>query len=151
MYSGLVIADYFVRECLKKRIPITNMSVLKMIYFAHGFYYALKGKKLVDDPFYAWPWGPVEKKTYDCFKKYVSSPIIATSETTDKELAKLDADKDLTSFLNQFLPLANIDPFLLSQKSHEAGGPWAVTPAYQEIDDRIIQVYFSAKYGKGRK
>ena len=60
-------------------------------------------------------------------------------------------DGTVSPILSQFLPLANIDPFLLSQKSHEAGGPWAVTPAYQEIDDRIIQVYFSAKYGKGRK
>ncbi len=148
MYSGLAIADYFIRKCLEQNIPITNMSVLKMIYFAHGLFYAYRNEKLIDDSFYAWPWGPVEKNTYDQFKRYVASPITAISGRTTEELDRIDNDHALSQFLDSLLPLARMDPFVLSQKSHEPGGPWAVTTAYQEIDDRIIQVFFSARYGR---
>lgn len=33
-----------------------------MIYFAHGLAYPTLHRKLIKDPFYAWGWGPVEKK-----------------------------------------------------------------------------------------
>lgn len=147
MYSGLAVADYFVKRCLEEKIPITNMAVLKMIYFAHGFCYALRNQKLIDDPFYAWPWGPVERKTYDEFKIYGAKPISSVSGNTEEELSEIENDSDISSFLDRLLPLAKADPFALSKKSHVAGGPWDVTPLFQKIDDKIIQVYFSARYG----
>ena len=50
-------------------------------------------------------------------------------------------------FFRQIYSLAKASPFVLSDKSHVSGGPWDVTPAFKEIDEKIIQVYFSAKYG----
>lgn len=147
MYSGLAIADYFIKKCLEKNIPITNMAVLKMIYFAHGFCYALKNLKLIDDSFYAWPWGPVERKTYDEFKIYGSKPISSVSGKTNDILFKIENSPEIVSFLDRLIPLAKADPFVLSKKSHVAGGPWDVTPMFQKIDDKIIQVYFNARYG----
>lgn len=147
-YSGLAIADYFIKKCLAKGEPITNMSVLKMIYFAHGLAYPTLHQKLIKDPFYAWGWGPVEKKTYDTFKCYIANPITSPSGKTDNELERIENDSKLTSFLDSLLPLAKINPFKLSEKSHEEGAPWAVTQPYDAIDDKIIEVYFNAKYGK---
>lgn len=147
-YSGLAIADYFIGKCNASNTPITNMSVLKMIYFAHGLAYAQFNRKLIKNPFYAWGWGPVERKTYDEFKKYVANPIKSQSGKTDGELSELNADSDLKAFLDELLPLAKINPFILSQKSHEPGGPWAVTKPYDVIDDRLIEVFFTARYGK---
>lgn len=118
-----------------------------MIYFAHGFSYALRHKPLIKDPFLAWPWGPVEKHTYDCFKKYSANPITSISGETNDELIKIEKDKELCIFLDKFIPLAKASPFVLSDKSHVSGGPWDVTPAFKEIDEKIIQVYFCAKYG----
>lgn len=69
-YKGLSIADYFVKKCIEQNIPVTNMSILNMIYFAHGFSYAIRHESLIKDPFLAWQWGPVERNTYNCFKKY---------------------------------------------------------------------------------
>lgn len=146
-YRGLAIADYFVKKCIEQNIPVTNMSILKMIYFAHGFSYALRHKPLIKDPFLAWPWGPVEKHTYDCFKKYSANPITSISGETNDELIKIEKDKELCIFLDKFIPLAKASPFVLSDKSHVSGGPWDVTPAFKEIDEKIIQVYFCAKYG----
>lgn len=147
-YSGLAIADYFVKKCLDNNIPVTNMSILKMIYFAHGLAYPTLHRKLIKDPFYAWGWGPVEKNTYDCFKRYVANPIRRISGETDKELKSIESDNELTKFLDSLLPLAKVNPFRLSEKSHEPGAPWDVTTPYDIIDDKVIQVYFNARYGK---
>lgn len=147
-YSGLAIADYFVKKCIDNNIPITNMSILKMIYFAHGLAYPTLNRKLIKDPFYAWGWGPVEKNTYDSFKKYAANPIRSTSGETDKEIKEIEQDKELTTFLDSLLPLAKIDPFKLSEKSHEKGGPWDVTSPYDVIDDKSIQTFFYGRYGR---
>lgn len=147
-YSGLAIADYFIKKCLWNGTPITNMSVLKMVYFAHGLAYPTLNRKLIKDPFYAWGWGPVEKKTYDCFKKYVANPIKSPSGETEKEIKEIEKDKELTTFLDSLLPLAKIDPFKLSEKSHEKGGPWDVTSPYDIIDDKNIQAFFYGRYGQ---
>lgn len=147
-YSGLAIADYFIKKCIENSTPVTNMSILKMIYFAHGLAYAQLNRKLIKNPFYAWGWGPVERKTYDEFKKYAAKPITAISGKTNGELSDISSDMTLKSFLDGLLPLAKIDPFVLSKKSHEPGGPWAVTTPYSIIDDKLIEVFFTARYGK---
>lgn len=147
-YSGLAIADYFVEKCLEQNIPVTNMSILKMIYFAHGLAYPNLKAKLVKDPFYAWNWGPVEKGTYDEFKKYGAFPIRSISGKTNKELCSIKSDDRLAAFLDSLLPLAKVSPFQLSEKSHEKGGPWDLTTTYEIIDDKTIQGYFDKHYGK---
>ena len=149
-YSGLAIADYFVKKCLEKEIPITNMGVLKMIYFAHGLAYPRLNRKLIKNPFYAWPWGPVEIKTYEKFKKYKDNPIKEESKCCESELNDIQSDSDLVRFLNSLIPLARINPLKLSEMSHVKGGPWDVTDIYNEIDNNVIETYFYGRYGTNR-
>lgn len=147
-YTGLAIADYFIGKCLNVGKHITNMSVLKMVYFAHGLAYPSLERKLVKNPFYRWDWGPVERDVYDTFKKYGANSIQSISGRTDDELSSIKEDKALCQFLDSLLPLADLSPFTLSRKSHEPGGPWDVTAPYAVIDDKIIQVFFTARYAK---
>lgn len=147
-YSGLAIADYFIKKCLDEKIPVTNMAILKMVYFAHGLAYPTLNRKLVKDPFLRWGWGPVAQKVYDQFKKYGANPIKEVSGKTYIEQEEIVADTELTSFLDGLLPLAKVNPFTLSRKSHEPGGPWDVTYPYAVIDDKVIQVFFTARYAK---
>ena len=147
-YSGLAIADYFIKKCHEQGKAVTNMSILKMIYFAHGLAHAKLKRKLIKEPFWAWPWGPVERKTYDTFKKYGGGNIASLSGGSERQVKSIEEDKKLSSFLDALLPLADVNPFILSEKSHEVGGPWAVTKPYHEIDDKIIEVFFTARYGK---
>ena len=148
-YSGLAIADYFIEKALNESTPITNMTVLKMIYFAHGLAYPQLSRKLIKDPFYKWPWGPVEKRTYEMFKSYGSTPIHATSGETYSELDDIKRDSDLVLFLNTLMPLTKISPFVLSEKSHEKGGPWDVASFFQVIEDKTIETFFYGRYAKG--
>lgn len=147
-YRGLAIADYFIKKCLESNIQVTNMAILKMIYFAHGLAYAKINRKLIKDPFYAWEWGPVERKTYDTFKKYGSGNITSPSGNTREEVHEIEKDTDVKALLDALVPLASVNPFVLSEKSHEPGGPWDATTPYSVIDDKLIKVFFSAKYGR---
>lgn len=146
-YSGLAIADYFVDKCLEQNIPVTNMAILKMIYFAHGLAYPELNIKLIKDPFYTWPFGPVEVNTYENFKIYGAHPIISPSGKNIYELNSIKQNSKLLSFLNKLVPLAKKDPFELSKKSHEKGGPWDMTNVNEVINDHLIERYFKEKYG----
>lgn len=150
-YSGLAIADYFIERSLEEGIPVTNMSILKMIYFAHGLAYPQLNRKLVRDLFFKWPWGPVEKHTYEEFKSYGSNNITAPSGKCKPEVEDIRKDTTLTAFLDSLLPLAKIPPFVLSEKSHEKGGPWDVATFFQPIDNRTIETFFYGRYSKRQR
>ncbi len=147
-YSGLAIADYFINKCIDDGIPVTNMAILKMIYFAHGLAYPQLGYKLIKDPFFKWPWGPVEVHTYEEFKKYGSGAIISASGKTDNEIEKMKQIPELVSFLDSLIPLAKVNPLVLSEKSHITGGPWDVARFFDVIDDKTIETFFYGRYAK---
>lgn len=145
-YSGLAIADYFIEQANQKQIPITNMAVLKMIYFAHGLSYPTLGRKLITDPFLAWKWGPVEPKTYNQFSAYNNLPIAQPSGRTTTELQSIKADTELRTLLDSLLPLAMYNPLVLSEITHENGAPWSKTPNLRPIEDNLIREYFNNEY-----
>ncbi|KAA6313540.1 hypothetical protein EZS27_035702, partial [termite gut metagenome] len=54
-YSGLAIADYFIEKSINEKPvskPITNMAVLKMIYFAQELSFPIFNERLIKDAFY---------------------------------------------------------------------------------------------------
>ncbi len=51
------------------------MKLLKLVYFAHGWYLALTGEPLIDEPVYAWRFGPVIRSLYHEFKRFGRNPI----------------------------------------------------------------------------
>ena len=142
-YTGLAIADYLIKKAISERKDITNMSVLKMIYFAQGFGFPELGRRLITDDFYAWQWGPVEIKTYKTFCKYKSNPIKHISNRTNDELNDIESNPELVSFLDKIYKLIDINPFVLSEKTHSPGGPWSKTKAYDVIDIKLIEDYFT--------
>ncbi len=142
-YRGLAIADYFIKKAIGDKKDITNMSVLKMIYFAQGFGFSELHRRLIKDDFYAWQWGPVERNTYRTFCKYKGNPIRSISNQTNKELEDIESHAELTAFLDKIYKLADVNPFVLSEKTHESGGPWSKTPPYHVIDIQLIQNYFA--------
>lgn len=141
-YSGLAIADYFVKKALSEKKTITNMHVLKMIYFAQGFGFTELHRRLIKDEFYAWQWGPVEINTYETFRKYGGGAINSISNKTGKELEDIEKNANLVMFLDKIYKLRSINPFILSEKTHTPNGPWAKTRIYDVIDINLIKNYF---------
>ena len=142
-YSGLAVADYFIEKAIGESKTITNMSVLKMIYFVQGFGFQILNRRLISDEFYAWQWGPVSKEVYYTFQKYGSSSISSPSNQKTKELEDIKKHSEITEILDKIYKLRGINPFVLSEKTHVPGGPWSRTEPYQKIDVDLIRNFFS--------
>jgi uncharacterized phage-associated protein len=106
------------------------MSVLKIIYFAHGWYLAANGRPLCVQEFEAWEYGPVVKVVRDQFKEFrkdfitkrACKLIITTGEVVEVEpiIAKEDAE-----FVKNIFEAYHVyDAWKLSEFTHEAGSPW---------------------------
>lgn len=141
-YSGLAIADYFIEKALAEKQTITNMSVLKMVYFVQGFGFQLLKRRLIKDDFYAWQWGPVAKDVYYAFQKYGAQPIAAISGRTNNELLEIKKEPKIIEILDKIYQLRGVNPFVLSEKTHVPGGPWSKTAPYQIIDIELIRKFF---------
>lgn len=130
MHDARAVANFFFDRAESAGLPITIMTLLKVIYFAHGWHLAKHGEPLVAQPFEAWKHGPVSRVVYDQFKSYGKKPL-------DKKLVSLDPIKGVFaptaySFApatqqlleNTFDYYAKFHAFALSELTHERGGPW---------------------------
>ena len=74
-YDALAVANEFLERANKAKRPITPMQLLKLVYFAHGWYLALENKALVKERFEAWKFGPVCRPIYREFKRFGMNPV----------------------------------------------------------------------------
>ena len=142
VYPALAFADYFIEKALADNKNITNMTVLKLLYFVQGFGFQRLDCRLIKEDFYAWQWGPVIKEVYDFFKSYGSSPIRSISGIYHNELQEIKNNPTIIEILDKLYVLVDINPFVLSEKTHIPGGPWSKTNPYQKIDVELIKHYF---------
>src|SRR5262249_39748786 len=126
-----------------------------IIYYAHGWFLALRDQKLVDQPFEAWEYGPVVQDLYHQFKRFGKEPITGRATVLNKssatyDLAKYDISRDDILLLTELVDFyAGIPAGKLSDMSHERGGPWDAVWNYEGrsnpgmfIPDQIIADWF---------
>lgn len=130
-YDARAVANYLLDYGATKSQPVTTMSLLKILFFAHAWHLAKKGIPLVGQPFEAWPYGPVSRVVYDQFKGRGSEPICGRATVLDVstakyEIAKLqDVDEETLRLLrNVFDYYSQYHPFDLSKLTHIEGSPW---------------------------
>jgi uncharacterized phage-associated protein len=129
-YDAREIANFFLDHAATNAESLTNLSLLKIIYYAHGWHLNLYGRPLVKNTFEAWPRGPVIRVVYDCFKNNGGKPIRNRAEKFDAEKnkyveASLQPNESLSNFLIGIYDFySKIDPFDLSDMTHEPNGPW---------------------------
>jgi uncharacterized phage-associated protein len=142
MYDARAVANFFIDRASEKSRPITVMTLLKVLYFAHAWHLAKYEKPLVGQPFEAWKYGPVNRVVYEQMKEMGSRPI-------EKKLTSFDAIKcsfDVTPYcfeadVNKFLGdifdyYSQFHPFSLSQLTHEKGSPWDIV--WNEAETRAV-------------
>lgn len=62
----------YAEEC---GLELTNLSLQKLLYFTHGWFYSIFEEPLVKNKFEAWQYGPVQRVIYDQFKICRDSPV----------------------------------------------------------------------------
>lgn len=112
-------------------LQLTNLSLQKLLYFAHGHFLVRTGKPLVEGHFEAWTHGPVSPPTYHAFKRDgdrpISSRAVSRNVMTGEERAippfrDPEADRVLLEVLNS---LGRLSAWHLVNVSHAPKGPWA--------------------------
>ena len=129
-YDAREVSNYVLKEGVKSEIPLTQMSLLKIIFYAHGWYLAVNDRPLFRQPVEAWEHGPVVKVVRDAFKEFGKRPITKLAERLDLatgEIVKVPAelapnDEEFVSSI--FLIYGEKGAFTLSDMTHEPDGPW---------------------------
>lgn len=129
-YDGRVIANYILDLADEKRLDLTQMQLLKIVYFAHGWYLSSEGKPLIKQQFEAWKYGPVVRVIRDAFKDFGIRKITSRAEKLDiytgelQPLPKLENNYDLVFIKAVFDSYCTYDGWQLSDLTHEVGSPW---------------------------
>lgn len=158
-YSAKAVANEFLHLAKDEGRSLTPMQLLKLVYFAYGWYWALAKDRLIDERVEAWKYGPVFPSLYHEFKSFGNEPI--DSFATEWEAVRKDG-KFLICSEEQRIPESDEMPrqlirrvwdvykkysaIQLSRMTHEPGTPWAETPHRDvkgtNIDDDTIREYF---------
>lgn len=93
MGTALAVADYM----LSKKISVTPLQIIKLVYIAHGWYLGLSGNPLIHERIEAWKFGPVIPSLYHEFKKYGDMVItnLAYCNTSLNDDAKINDRTEL--------------------------------------------------------
>ena len=156
MYSALKVSLYFVKKGIEEDLPVDQMKLQKLVYFAHGYHLAVYNEPLIEEDIQAWKYGPVVPEIYHAFKFYSNEPI-----QTLKYVSKVSGfgffkvSKDETEFDRNALDSLNTSWKLLKQISgpqlsnwtHKEESPWS--QYYKEkLNDQVIPNEDIKKYFK---
>ncbi|MCG7394057.1 DUF4065 domain-containing protein [Microvirga sp. ACRRW] len=142
MHDARAITNFFLEKAWASQAPITIMTLLKVLYFAHAWYLAKTGKALVGQPFEAWKHGPVSRVVYEQYKNYGSKPLDKKAVSFDPSALKYVEtpyfiDGELEDFLNSvFEYYSKFHPYTLSDLTHEKGAPWDLV--WTEAQNRAV-------------
>lgn len=140
MYQATEIAHLFVRKGIAEGKPLTNMKLLKMVYFAHGLHLAAyDGKPLILDNVEAWQYGPVIPTVYYRYAVFRDA-LIADGETLGQIGFFTEPVSELTAAAREVIDttwetLGEINALQLSAWTHREGSAWSQVyePGVQNI------------------
>ena len=129
-YDARAVANLFLDLAADRCLPLTQMSILKLIYFAHGWYLATRDRPFISQDFEAWQYGPVVKAVRDEFKCFGERAVTARAQRCDLlsgewiEVKPLLAADDATFVQRVFEAYHVYDAWQLSALTHEKDSPW---------------------------
>lgn len=140
--ASIDLSAYIIDYALNKKTPISNLQLQKLLYFINGECFRETGDFIIEENFYAYPLGPVNKKAYKIYKAYGAEEIC--SRTNIELDLPIEDKKILDAAIDKYI---NLTAFELVNKSHKPGGAWAQTRKkngmYSVIDTSLIKQEFS--------
>jgi len=129
---------------------LTPLRAQKLLYYVHGWYLAIVGESIFDEPFIAGQYGPELTSLTSTLARYRGVPV-------DEYIREFDADRGRLDnfFVNperfpQFGTIVkrvfdthrHLTTAQLSTLCHADGSAWSRTPAGQPIDTALIREDF---------
>ena len=100
--SALDIAKLIIHKSYEKNRElndITNMKLLKLLYFAHVIHLVKHNRALFTDTVEAWKYGPSIDSVYEKYKEYKAGVLpdetINENDFTESEISSVDSAIDL--------------------------------------------------------
>lgn len=142
MYDVRDIANFVLMSFEERNLKITNLSLQKILYFIHGWYFATHEKPLIKNKFEAWQYGPVQRVLYEQFKSFKNTPLSGARATfidpeTGKKItrAPIVEDSDAYLILSVLEKYQSYSASQLVDESHVEDGPWEYV--WQQAEDSI--------------
>ncbi|AAK25477.1 DUF4065 domain-containing protein [Caulobacter vibrioides] len=126
------VANLLLDKAAALDIPISNLALQKLLYFAHGRFLVDKGRPLVNGFFEAWKFGPVHPVVYRCFSangpKYIINRAIKKDILSGLHIiVSPPRDQDIHEGIERvLLTMGRMSASQLVAVSHASGGPWDV-------------------------
>lgn len=142
-YDACGVANLLLERASVQGLKVTNLTLQKLIYFAHGWMLTRHDRPLVDGYFEAWQHGPVHPGLYAAFKPFGRQPITAPAErlnlrTGERAVANPPNDPDVIITIDRVLQhLGNLSATRLVNISHAEGGPWHKTVNKRPTETRL--------------
>ena len=128
------ISYYVISYCRKNNIDITNLKLIKLLYFINIDYMLNNnGMPIFDEEFLAWRHGPVLQSVYN----YFCFGLVLPSEDKITTIFESIDDNKKRSIDNVLLKMANIDAWQLVEMTHAPNGPWFTIYNKYKKDDGI--------------
>jgi uncharacterized phage-associated protein len=146
-YSSRQVAKTMLDLAKDRKLSITNLTMQKLIYLAHGVSLVRYSQPLVNESFQAWRYGPVLEGLYHDLKVFGSSAISADHvfirDWPSIPHGDVEAIEAIDGVLAQCGQLSGVQ---LVNLTHDENGPWhnVYNENIQgiEIPQDKIQVYF---------
>ncbi len=130
-FDARAVANLLLDRADQRLIPISNLALQKLLYFAHGAYLTRTTRPLVSGYFEAWDNGPVHPDVYRAFKVAGFHPITFRAERVDlrtrtSAIPQVPPDRVVEDIVEDVLKsLGLLDVRRLVDLSHAPRGPWA--------------------------
>jgi uncharacterized phage-associated protein len=143
-YPALHVANSLIKLAIENKNPLTQISVLKLLYFANAAYLVVNKIPLIEEKFQAWRFGPVLEDLYRYYLKVYGAKPINNLLTLESE--ELDNDVEAQQVLKViFDNYSNYSPFDLVALTHSRFGAWHKAyykESFSVISDKdIIEEY----------
>jgi uncharacterized phage-associated protein len=129
-YDARAVSNFILDLAQARAVSLTQLQLLKILYFAHGWFLAAYQTPLVKQNFEAWDYGPVVRVVRDSFKGFGKEPITSRAESFDiftGEFSIVEPNLNVSHaiFVEQiFLAYHVHGGWELSNMTHERGSPW---------------------------
>lgn len=143
-YDARQIANWFIDRAKRDGRSLSIMSILKLVYIAHGWNLEIRNLPLINNRIEAWQYGPVIPDVYNTFRRQGITPTQPDAGVHSLEDAEVEA------FLEEIYGIyGKMSPFRLSELTHEPGGPWETTTQwggwFAPIPNDLIKSHYVSK------
>lgn len=80
-YSSSAIANEFIQLGMNENIELPHLKLQALLYYAQGWYLALKDKPLIEENICAYKWGPGIRNVYIQTHSYKNNSIVTLLHT----------------------------------------------------------------------